>query len=141
MVDQAVTTVAVDDKVLIEIGFLRSYRRMRRGWLRTLSSDVPCSRHLAPAAFLFIGAQRLVITLFVACYHRQQVMHAAPQVPLKKRASTLWVYVKVLLIALNDQFVLAVPVSVGKLVALPGPRTEPDSVSSVLGLDQVMVYC
>src|SRR5260370_17856336 len=97
MVDQAVTTVAVDDKVLIEIGFFRSYRRMRRGWLRTLSSDVLCSRCLAPAAFLFIGAQRLVIALFVACYHRQQVMHAAPQVPFKKRPPPLCVYAKHLL--------------------------------------------
>src|SRR5260370_2120881 len=109
MVYQAVTTVAVDDKVLIEIGFFRSYRRMRRGWLRTLSSDVLCSRCLAPAAFLFIGAQRLVIALFVACYHRQQVMHAAPQIPFKNRPSTLSLYLKFLLIPFNDQFFLPTP--------------------------------
>src|SRR5260370_8246291 len=101
MVDQAVTTVAVDDKVLIEIGFFRSYRRMRRGWLRTLSSDVLCSRCLAPAAFLFIGAQRLVIALFVACYHRQQVMQSAPPIPFKNPPSTLSAYINVPLSLFN----------------------------------------
>src|SRR5437868_15461243 len=66
-------------------------------------------------------------------------MHTTAHVPLKKAASALWINIENLLVALNKQFILAVPVKVGELVVLPGPRTIAHTVGSIFGFDEVMI--
>src|SRR5207248_574817 len=80
-----------------------------------------------------------MISLLVACHYRQQIVHAAAQIPFKKCTAALRVYIKVLLIAFDNQFILAVAVKVNELVALPVSVTKTYAVSSILGLDEVMI--
>ena len=66
-------------------------------------------------------------------------MHTTSQIPFKKSATALRVYIKVLLIAFDNQFILAVPVKIGKLVVLPVLNAKAYPVGSILGLDEVMI--
>ena len=66
-------------------------------------------------------------------------MHTTAHVPLKKAASALRINIEILLVALNKQFILAVPVKVGELVVLPGPRSIAHTVGSIFGFDEVMI--
>src|SRR5260370_982217 len=75
----------------------------------------------------------------VPCHHAKHVMHAAAHVPLKKSAPTLRINIEILLITLDNQFILAVPVKVGELVALPGPCTIAHTVGGIFGFDEVMI--
>src|SRR5215471_9372784 len=66
-------------------------------------------------------------------------MHTAPDIPLEDRATALRVQVHVLLVAFDDQFILAIPVKVGKLVALPMARAESHMVRCIFSFDQVVI--
>src|SRR5579884_810989 len=76
-----------------------------------------CCRAFAPLAFKF--AQSFVIAFFAARHDTEQVMAAAPHIPLEERAATLRINVEVLYIAFDKQFVLGVAVKIGKSVGLP----------------------
>src|SRR2546421_13058596 len=80
-----------------------------------------------------------MIAFLVARHYAKHVMHTTAHVPLKKAASALRINIEILLVALNKQLILAVPVKVGELVALPGSRTIAHTVGSIFGFDEVMI--
>src|SRR5437764_8312452 len=80
-----------------------------------------------------------MIAFLVACHYAKHVMRAAAHVPLKKSTPALWINIEILLITLNNQFILAVPVKVGELVTLPVPCPIAHTVGSIFGFDEVMI--
>ena len=66
-------------------------------------------------------------------------MHTAAHIPLKQCATALGIDIKILLIALNNQFLLAITVKVSELVALPVSRPKLRPLGSIFGLDEVMI--
>src|SRR5437773_10207067 len=82
-------------------------------------------------AFLLKLPQGFMITFLMACHDGKQVMHAPAHIPLKKCASTLWIDIEVLLVAFDDQFVLAVTIKISELVALPVCGSETRAVRGI----------
>src|SRR2546421_5274585 len=80
-----------------------------------------------------------MIAFLVARHYAKHVMHTTAHVPLKKSASALRTNIEILLVALNKQFVLAVPVKVGELIALPVSCTITHTVGGIFGFDEVMI--
>src|SRR5215475_2182304 len=66
-------------------------------------------------------------------------MHTAPDIPLEDRAAAPRVQIHVLLVTFDDQFILAIPVKVGKLVALPMAGAEPRTVRCIFSFDQMVI--
>src|SRR5207302_10857988 len=145
MVNQAITTVWVNDEVPIEVCLFRTNGSMGGDWLITcqylsllrvqLMRDV-C--FLLPA-FLLKLAQGFMITFLMARHDGKQVMHAPAHIPLKKCASTLWIDIEVLLVAFNDQFVLAITIKIGELVALPVYGSKTRAVGGIFCFNEVVV--
>src|SRR5437660_3263854 len=75
----------------------------------------------------------------MARHDRQEIMHTAPHIPLNQCAATLWINVEILLVTLDKQFILAVAVEIGELVALPGLRSVTYTVGCIFGFDQMMI--
>src|SRR5689334_4743119 len=66
-------------------------------------------------------------------------MHATAHVPFEKRAASIWIDIDVLLIAFDDQFVLAVLIEVREFEVLPVPIAKAYPVSGVFCLDEVVI--
>ncbi len=84
-------------------------------------------------------AQVLMIAFFVACHHREHIMHTATHIPLKESTAALRINVEVLLVTFNYQFILAVPIEIGKGVALPVGHAGLCLVSGIFSFDEVMI--
>src|SRR5712692_9026742 len=111
MIDQAVAAVAIEDKVLVEIGLLRADGCMGRAWfIAALCIGVCClplaCQRLTPASLLLIFAQSLVIAFLVASHHAGQVVHTAAHIPLENRTTALWIDIHILLVTFDKQFIL-----------------------------------
>ena len=90
-------------------------------------------------AFLLKLAQGFMITFLMARHDGKQVMHAPAHIPLKKCASALWIDIEVLLVAFNDQFVPAITIKIGELVALPVYGSETREVGGIFRFNEVVV--
>ena len=66
-------------------------------------------------------------------------MFTTAHIPFKECAAALRINVQILRIALDEQFVLAVAVKIGKLVTLPMAGAETNAVGGILGLDKVVL--
>src|SRR6266571_4858200 len=117
---------------------------MGRGWFIAalcigVSYCLLACQRLTPAPLLLIFAQSLVIAFLVASHHAGQVVHTAAHIPLENRTTALWIDIHVLLVAFDKQFILAIAVKVGELVALPVFCAKVYAVSRIFSLDKMVV--
>src|SRR6266550_695162 len=107
MVDQASTSVAIYNKVLIQVWLLDTnccVWRTRFFFVMCRSLLLLESLRYLSATFLLVFTQHRMVTFLRASHDREHIMSTPSQIPFEYRAAMLWINIEILLITLNDQF-------------------------------------